>query len=345
MNFKRIAALLLAIVLAAVMVGCAGDKVPEDVSQNDPSENSAAASSDPILDEGDPDVYVPDVYPVDGLEQITVDNPITYFSLTVGESYDTIFTLNAFDNDDGRAEIEYTVDEKKVGKVSASVMHSLTAAFEESGLPALNGTVQYSDEPGIAFMYICYADGTVVTTDISGKVPQEFLDGFEKMKEHFQILTANIPLYVPTPQILGAVDAEVLEEMLLILNYSGLEGLDTLGISDVAKDDYFAFTLGLSNGEGIATGTVCNAMMMTTPYSLVIVKLENAEDAEGVCQDFKATMNWRKWVCVAPTNALIARKGNMVLCLMGSSTMYSYTAAAVKAADWTEVEALKNPDR
>ena len=97
--------------------------------------------------------------------------------------------------------------------------------------------------------------------------------------------------------------------------------------------------------EGIAGGVTCAPMMMTTAFSLVIVTLEDGADADAVCADFENTMNWRKWVCVAPSNAMIAQKDNMVLCVMADGPMYTKIAVAARQAGWTEVKALMNPDR
>ena len=333
MNFKKLTALFLALLLMLSMAACGGNGSGSAEDHNEPGEA-----------EDNETEYVPDLYTVDGLEEIAVENPITYFTLTVGQTYDQIYTLNAYDNDDTSATIEYTVDEKKLGLVPASVMHYLTKAFEESGLPALSGKMEYSDAEGLASMYVCYADGTVVAADISGSVPEEFMKGYQAMEACFRRLTANIPLYVPTPRIMGAVDALALEEMLQILNDSDIEALDSFAISDVPKDEFFASSLGLSDGEKILNGTACTAIMMTTPYSIVIVTVEDGGNISSVCKDFESSMDWRKWVCVAPTNALIATKDNMVLCLLGSDDLYTSTAAAVKAGGWKEVKALKNPD-
>ena len=330
MNVKKLTALVLAL-LMLLLTACGADA---------PKPNETEGESD----DTDEIVYMPDVYPVDGLEEIAVENPITSFSLTLGEGYDTIYMLNAYTNDNGSATVEYTGQEKKIGPVPDSVLHNLTKAFDESGLLSFNGKMEYSDAEGFASMYVCYADGTVVAADYSGNVPEEFKKGFEKMEAHFRILTANIPLYVPTPVIASGVNSAVLEEMLQIMNNSGIEALDSFVISDVPMDEFFADLVGLSDSKGIKNGTSCSAMMMTTPYSLVIVTLENENSAGAVCDDFKDSINWRKWVCVAPTNALIARKGNMVLCLMGSDSLFTSTEKSVKAAGWKIVETLKNPD-
>lgn len=336
MNMKKLTALLL--VLLLLLTGCGADTTKSDETEPSPSAGVGESAG------GDEIVELPDVYPVDGLEEIAVENPINSFFLTMGESYDTTYMLNAYTNDNGSATVEYSAQEKKLGPVAASVLHNLTKAFEESGLTAFNGKSEYSDAQGFASMYVCYADGTVVAADYSGNVPEDFKKGFEKMEAHFRLLTANIPLYVPAPVVAEGVNAGVQEEMLQILNNSGMEALDSFVISDVPVDEFFAELVGLSGSEGIKNGTSCAPMMMTTPYSLVIVTLENENRAGAVCKDFEDSINWRKWVCVAPTNALIARKGNMVLCLMGSDTLFTSTENAVKAAQWKIVETLTNPD-
>ena len=67
-------------------------------------------------------------------------------------------------------------------------------------------------------------------------------------------------------------------------------------------------------------------------------------DAEAVCEDFETTMDWRKWVCVVPSNAMIATKDNMVLCLMGSDQIYTLTAPSIEATGWNVYVTLGNPD-
>ena len=119
MNVKKLTALVLAL-LMLLLTACGADA---------PKPNETEGESD----DTDEIVYMPDVYPVDGLEEIAVENPITSFSLTLGEGYDTIYMLNAYTNDNGSATVEYTGQEKKIGPVPDSVLHNLTKAFDESG--------------------------------------------------------------------------------------------------------------------------------------------------------------------------------------------------------------------
>ena len=43
-----------------------------------------------------------------------------------------------------------------------------------------------------------------------------------------------------------------------------------------------------------------------------------------------------------PTNALVAVKDNMVLCLVAADELYAMTAAGIESTGWTVVETLEN---
>jgi hypothetical protein len=240
--------------------------------------------------------------------------------------------------------VEYVGEEKKMGNVDAAVLADLQAALEESGLLALDGQSEYADGQATGCLYVSYADDHFVSADYTGVIPQEFTAGFETMEAWFRALTVEMPVYVPQAQVVGEVEARILEAMQAILNASGMEGQDGLIISEIPRDDYFAFTAGLSSDEGISNGVTCTPMMNVTPYSLVIVTLENEGDAKAVRADFEKSLDWGKWVCVNPTNALIAQKGNMVLCLIGAGDMFGKTSRAIEASDWTEIVTFDNPN-
>ena len=79
-------------------------------------------------------------------------------------------------------------------------------------------------------------------------------------------------------------------------------------------------------------------MMMTTPYSLVVVRVDDAKYIDAVREDLASNLAWNKWVCVSATNAVIAQKGGLVLCLMGSSIDYSATVQGIKNAGWENLQ-------
>ena len=192
-------------------------------------------------------------------------------------------------------------------------------------------------------MFITYADDSILSCGFGGNVPQAFIDGYNYMDNVVAQLLADLPEYVPQATVMGNVDAAVLDEINgLIVNTS--MPLDSLVISEAVMDDTFSFVTGLSTNEGIASGASCSSMMMTTAFSLVVVTVEDEANIGAVRADFEANMDWRKWVCVQPTGAVIAQKGNMVICVMAMDETYSQVKGAINASGWTEVATFENPD-
>ena len=139
------------------------------------------------------------------------------------------------------------------------------------------------------------------------------------------------------------MDDAALTELLAILEAAQIRDLDMFQIADVAKDDTFNLVMGISSPEGIAKGTSCSAMMMTTPYSMVVATLEEGADMQAVRNEFINSLDWQKWVCVMPTGALVAQKGNMVLCLMGADALFEQTVQAITDCGWESLEAIDSP--
>ena len=268
---------------------------------------------------------------------------MNYFSLSYGETFDSTHYISIFDNEDGTATVDYQGEIRKSGTVDASIFESLAAELAKSGLVEMNGAEEWSEGEASASMYISYADETFLSANYGGTVPQAFIDAYTAMDTAVQTLIADIPEYVPEAAVMGNVDATVLTEIKNIIGSTSMP-LDTLVISEIALDDDFGFNAGLSKSEGIANAANCNSMMMTTAYSLVVVTVEDAANIASVRADFEAGMDWLKWVCVQPTNALIAQKDNMVICLMAMDQTYTETEAAINAAGWTEVATFTNPN-
>ena len=271
-----------------------------------------------------------------------VENPVKFLSVSMGQDYENILRMDVFYNEDGCVHVEYVGKEKKVGTFDANVMHGITEAFLQCGLTALHRQDVYGDGEANASMYVEMEDGTMFAVGYSGQIPQAYQDGYEKLDQFFAGLTAVLPVYVPQPLVMGEVEEALLKPMLDILNNSGNAYLDAYTVSQVPKDEYFAFTVGLSSEEGIASAVSCAPMMMTDAYSLVIVKLDGAK-AENVCADFEKNLDWLKWVCVAPDQAMIAVKDDMVLCLMAMEQGFEYTVTGIIKTGWTEIKTLERP--
>lgn len=324
MKLNKILTLLLALAMVLSMAACGSDS-----ETTDPSDTSAPIETTEATEE----VTLPNV---------TVENPVTRFYLSMGETSETMKYMNVYENEDGSVYVEYVGSEKKVGNMDASILHGIAAALAETDLSSLNEQENYDDGEASASAFIEFQDGTSLSMGFYGSIPQEYADGYNAMDEYFQKLTASLPVYVPQAQVMGEVDATLLAEMQAIVNNSGMDNLDNLAISDVPMDEFFAFTLGLSSADGIANGATCAAMMMTTPYSLSMVTAESEADVAAIRADFEKNLDWQKWVCVTPSNALIAQKDNMVLCLLSPESMYAQTLASIEANGWVNVAEFTN---
>lgn len=275
------------------------------------------------------------------LPDVTVANPATYVLLGISDGEGNYISLTAYDNGEGQACVEYVGDVKKVGTFDLSVLHGITAELESVGLKKLNGQNIYKEGLASANMYVSYADGAYLSADYSGTVPKEFTDGYEALDAYFQKLVAHLPVYVPEPLVMGEVDEAALAELRQILAASGLEPLDMFSISDVPMDDYFPNAMGLSGTAGITRGTSCAPLMSAVAYSFVIATAEENADIDAISKDFSEHIDWNRWVCVSADNALIAQKGNMILCLVSSGDLYTQTAQAILASGWTELQTCK----
>lgn len=339
---KRIIALLLILSMLFSFAGCGDDngdstgtetdkKVETDVETS--SETETDVPEDTLADE-----------PI--IPEFTVsENPVAYFSVTKGSALGDIYYMTVYTDESGEIYVEYCSEEyKKVGTTLPEIMHVLTNETEKSKAAELNGQSLYEEGDLFASFYIQYADNSFLTADYSGNIPEEFNELYNSFDELFKIITAHLPVYIPAPILVGEVNEKVLSEMTDILNKSGMEPLDSLMISEIAKDDYFAYSLGLSSDQGIISGVSCSPIMLASAYSFVIVTIDETADKTAISSDFENNLDWNKWVCVSASDAFIAEKGDMILCFMSNDPVAENTAKAAADSGWTITKQLENPN-
>lgn len=314
---KKIFALALAAMLVISLAACGGKVVEEPVEST---------------------TQVPETtFEVD-------ERPISFFSVAYGISEDEYSSIMIYDNQDGTAYVSYQAEVRKEGNVDISVLEGLNVVLASTKLPALYGQEVYEDGYANASLQINYGDETMDSMMFTGEIPAEFIDGYSKLQAYFQLELKDMPEYVAKPVMGEDLDEAALAEVMEILNNADLGPLDMMAINNAQLDDpFFKDTVGIESA-GLTNAIICGSMMMTTPYSFSIVTVENEADIASVREAFLADLQWTKWVCVFPTDALVAQKGNMVICLLGNADMYTETAAAIEAAGWQEIVTERNPE-
>lgn len=318
---KKITALLLALLMIASFAACSGsgDKTTE------------------------PDTTVEDTTVEETTGGITAEG-MDYFTINMSADGEKYHSLLAYTNENGTVSVDYVGDIRKKADLDASVMATIEEALSNSGLAALNGQEVYEEGAASGSVYITFTDGTTIAASFSGVLPEAFTTAYSVMETCFQTITADVAEYVPQPQVLGELAESDKTALDGILSGMNLQNADSYVISGVEKGEFFAYSLGLSSDEGIASGLTFGSMMMTSNYSLSIVTVEEGTSAEDAADNLNSGIDWRKFVCTSPEKALVATKGNQALCLMGSGSLYDQTLAAIQDAGWTTVYSLTNPD-
>ena len=323
---KKILALIMAALLLLACAACGGQKAEPTVPTTEPT----TEATEPTTEATEP---TPE----------NADRTATYIQLSISEEDMSFVSITAYDDGEGQAYVEYTAkDEKKVGTLSLSVVADIAAEIEKSQLKDLNDQHVYEDGMASASMYVGYSDESMLAADFSGTVPQEFRDGYAAVEAYIRQLMADVPVYVPRPMVEGEPDADALKAMEELLEKSGAEPLDMFVIADVPMDDSFTSMMGLSKTDGIVNGLSCSPMMSAVAFSCMIATAENEAAVAAIADDFAANIQWNRWVCVSATNAVIATKGNQVLCLASSGDLFTQLANTLLATDWTVVQSLKN---
>ena len=79
--------------------------------------------------------------------------------------------------------------------------------------------------------------------------------------------------------------------------------------------EYFLGTTEVTFKEALAS----EPMMSSQPHSVVLVRLNDAKDAEAAVAKIKEGVNPRKWMCVEAKNVIVESKGDLVILIMADS--------------------------
>lgn len=325
---KKIIAMLAALTMVLSMAAC-GNTQPETTEGTTTAPTTQATEA-------------PTTEATEDTTEPSSDVLANFIQLSISEEDGTIVSLTAYDDEEGGVYVEYVGAVKKVGTLDKTTLAGLTNVLTTSGFAAMNGTEEYGDGFAYASVYCSYTDESMLSVNYGGEIPQTFRDAYAIVDEYFQDLVKDLPEYVPSPEVMGDVNSDILDALNGLLTESGAEPLDAFSITDVPVDGDFAAAMGLSKNDGIVSGAACGPMMTSVAFSCNVVLVENEGDVASVVADFAANVDWDRWICVSASDALVATKGNLVLCLAGAEDLYQMFAGAVETAGWTVVETLVN---
>ena len=113
-----------------------------------------------------------------------------------------------------------------------------------------------------------------------------------------------------------------LEEIMAKL-YAGIpeENLPRLGQMPVDSEsvEYYLGTTEVSFKEAL----VSEPMMGSVPHSVVLVRLNDAKNAEDAVTKIKENADPRKWICVEASNVVVKSKGDLVILIMSNEDLAS----------------------
>lgn len=326
---KKILALTLAALLLFACVACGA----KEAETKDPTTASTTAATDPTTEPADP---------TDPTTEENSDRIANYVQLSIYEEDDSVVYITAYE-EDGETYVEYaTADERKIGYLELDALSQIAAAVENSQLKELNEQSVFEEGIASASMYVSYSDESYLSADFYGVIPQEFRDGYAAVEPIVRELMKDVPVYVPAPVIESDVDADIAADLEAVLNASGAEALDNFYICNVPMDESFNYMMGLSKADGIASGVSCSYSMSSVAFSCVIAVAEDESAVAGIVDDFAANIDWNRWICVSATDAMIATKGNQVMCLVTIGDLYNQITTGAESNGWTVVQTLKN---
>lgn len=123
--------------------------------------------------------------------------------------------------------------------------------------------------------------------------------------------------------IQAAIYAEKDPELQLVSIDVNIENEDELkSFTGLTKDD----------ASKIKEVVASESAMGSQAYSLVLVRLNDAKDAEAIANAMKSGIDQRKWVCVDADDLQVSASGDVVMLMMVSS-VFSDTITAQQATD------------
>ena len=134
------------------------------------------------------------------------------------------------------------------------------------------------------------------------------------------VIAAVVAAVLLMPKKVANVEGTLEEIMAKVYAGFGEDELPMLGdmpvdVTDAEAVEYYLGTSDLSIKEAL----VREPMMGSIPHSVVLVRLNDAKDAEAAVAKIKEKANPRKWICVEAKNVVVDSIGDLVILIMVDS--------------------------
>jgi len=90
---------------------------------------------------------------------------------------------------------------------------------------------------------------------------------------------------------------------------------------DLSNADSVKYYTGLSDSSKVKKIAASEAMILSHAYSLVLVQLNDASDAEKVAKEMLNGIDTRKWICVGADDLQVVSRDDVIMLFMVSSTL------------------------
>ena len=100
-------------------------------------------------------------------------------------------------------------------------------------------------------------------------------------------------------------------------------GIMPMDLTDTSEDGLWALTnnTGLKSAEKLTDIAVYEPMMGSMAFSMVLVRVADANEAKTVAQEMTDNIDTRKWICVGADEKLVAGYGDVVMLIMLDSQL------------------------
>lgn len=88
---------------------------------------------------------------------------------------------------------------------------------------------------------------------------------------------------------------------------------------DLEAEGATQYNLGLATADGVKEALISETMIGAQPYSLVLVRVEDAANAGKIAGEMKNGIDTRKWVCVEADDMQVVYYGDVVMLFMVGS--------------------------